>query len=490
MKRRRKSLLRLALVAAFASHQLTQAADLIFNPALNVTDTYSDNFNDLGSPVNVIKNGAGTVVMERTGDEVVTGSTTVNEGLIRLNRTVGAGNRNLPNGTIDIKSGTTMQIDSANQIGDETTTTIDAGTMTFNATEYLATITMQNNATINGTSSFVMNGTQTAGLVATGGGNAGTISAGIAMASDYTDGSTASNPRTGNGTTPLTVDANTYVTITGNLLPGMESTPIGSMQKNGAGQLILNGNGQYLGTTTVAGGTLTLNGRLEKYYWNGSQMVYAPAETTTVNASARLNGTGVTTGSLAGAGSIEPGNSAGILTAAALDASAGLDFSFEFDALDPNYGSATSSLNDVLRLTSATPFASALNSSNAISIYLNFETVSEGDTLTGGFFTDQESDFYVSIANADFDFFILGDGNGSARTYNGVGYYLLSQLLGLTMDIGTTAVTAAFAGGSVNGQVMTLSAVPVPEPSTYALGAIASVVMGVVARRRRKAKSA
>jgi autotransporter-associated beta strand protein len=490
MQSRRKSLRTLALAAALATHQFSDAADITFSPGIGVTETYTTNFSALGSPVNFIKNGAGTVVMEPASEGVVTGSTTVNEGLFRLNKSSGLGNRTLPNGTIEIKSGTTLQIDQANQIGDATTTTIDAGTMTFNSSEYLATITMKNNATINGTSTFVMNGTQTAGLVATGGGNAGSVSANIAMASSWADGTTASNPRTGNGTTPITVDANTFLTISGNLVPGLESTPIGSMQKNGAGQLILNGNGQYLGTTTVAGGTLTLNGRLEKYYWNGSQMAYEPAETTTVNAGARINGTGVTTGALAGAGSVEPGNSAGILTAAALNPSAGLDFAFEFGATDPNYGSASTSLNDLLRLTSLSPFAAALNSSNAVSIYLDFATITNGDVLTGGFFTDQASDFYTSIANADFEFFILGDGNGSTRTYNGVGYYSLSQLLGLTMDISTTAVTAAFAGGSVNGQVMTLSVVPVPEPSTYAMAIVASAVLAAGARRRHiKAKA-
>lgn len=37
--------------------------------------------------------------------------------------------------------------------------------------------------------------------------------------------------------------------------------------------------------------------------------------------------------------------------------------------------------------------------------------------------------------------------------------------------------------------VYNLNVVPVPEPSTYALGAIASVVIGVIARRRRNAKT-
>lgn len=265
-----------------SARQFAGAADITFNPGVGVTDTYTDNYVTLyGSPTNFIKDGAGTVIMkpaDNTGTGVATGSTTINGGLMSLDRInpSGNGNRTLPNGTIMIKSGTVLRTTIANQIGDATTTTIDAGTLTFNAAEYLATITMKNNATINGSDAFVLNGSANAGLVATGGGNAGTVSATFAMASDYTDASTTSNARTGNGTTPITVDANTYVTISGTMTTGLQSTPVGSMQKNGLGQLIISGNAQYLGTTTVAAGTLTFNGRLEQYYWNGAAMVYAP----------------------------------------------------------------------------------------------------------------------------------------------------------------------------------------------------------------------
>lgn len=478
-----------------SSRQFAAGVDIIFSPGTGVTEIYTDNFSILSPPVNFTKNGLGTTVMrpsDNVGAGIVSGSTTINQGIMELDRTSPSanGNRTLPNGTIDINSGATLRVLKPNQIGDATTTTIDAGTLTFNASEYLATITMKNNATINGSGAFVLNGTSNAGLVATGGGNAGTVSATFAMASDYTDGTTASSPRTGNGTTPITVDANTFVTISGVMTTGLESSPVGSMQKNGLGQLIISGNAEYLGTTTVAQGTLTLNGLFEKHYWNGVGMVREPAATTSVSSGAKLNGTGVTTGPIAGAGTYEPGTSAGILTAASLNPTNGTDFAFEIGSANPNYGSATSSANDVLRLTgSSTPFASALGASNDVSLYLNLASVSLGDTFTGGFFTDLSSDFSGSISNANFAYFILGDGNGTARTYNGVGYYSLSSLLGLTMDVSTTATTAAFASGSVNGRVMTLSTVTVPEPSTIVSGLLCVLCVGVTAYRKRRGRS-
>lgn len=208
-----------------------------------------------------------------------------------------------------------------------------------------------------------------------------------------------------------------------------------------------------------------------------------------MNAGATLNGTGVTTGSISGAGSYEPGNSAGILTAASLDPSAGTDFAFEIGGTNPNYGSVTSSTNDVLRITSAsTPFASALGATNNVNVYFNLTSISLGNTFTGGFFTDLASDFQASIANASYNYYYLGDGNGTAVTYNGVGYYSLAAELGFSMQLSTTAATAAFAGGTVNGRVMTLSTVNVPEPSTYVLGAVATAVAAWCARRRRASK--
>lgn len=198
-----------------------------------------------------------------------------------------------------------------------------------------------------------------------------------------------------------------------------------------------------------------------------------------------LQGTGRVVGSISGAGSVNPGSSPGILTASSVDPTGGLDFNFEFTGNEPNYTSGTASINDVLRLTAATPFSTAMSGSNTVSVYFDQPSMAAGSVFRGGFFTDTASEFDASIAGATYVYYIRGDGNGTAATYNGQSYYLLQNLLsGLTIDRSTTAATADFGGGSpVSGYVLTFSAVP--EPSTYAM-AIAGLAGGGFSMWRRR----
>lgn len=213
-----------ALIAGVAAQSL--ATDLVFEVPSSTSETFTNNFTNYApSNLHLFKEGAGTLVMQRTGDQVVTVSTTINEGTIVLSRPSGAGNRNLPNGTINFQSGATLINSVDNQIGDLTTIAMSNATVTFNASEYLGGITMRDNSLINGASTIVLNGTQTAGLNSVGGGNAGVFSANLAMASSWSDGSTANNPRTGNGTTPIFVDSGTSLTMSRKLFDGLESTP-------------------------------------------------------------------------------------------------------------------------------------------------------------------------------------------------------------------------------------------------------------------------
>lgn len=196
-------------------------------------------------------------------------------------------------------------------------------------------------------------------------------------------------------------------------------------------------------------------------------------------------GSGVISGTLAGTGSINPGNSPGILAAAAIN-SPDLDFNFEFTAAgSPDYGNAAASRNDVLRLTAATPFASALGAGNAVNIYLNVTALSNGDTFRGGFFTDTAGDFTGSIFAATFACY-LADAGG-AVTYNGVSYSLYT---GLPVTVSTLAALAAFAGGDINGQVAQFtfgSAIPEPSAVAALAGAFALTLAALRRRSRRHA---
>lgn len=91
--------------------------------------------------------------------------------------------------------------------------------------------------------------------------------------------------------------------------------------------------------------------------------------------------------------------------------------------------------------------------------------------------------------NAGFQVCVKGDGNGTDNTYNGQGYYNWRSpaMFGWTQSLflSTTPQTAHFAGGTVNGQIMTL-AVAVPEPSSCGMALAGLAFGGFSLWRRRK----
>jgi fibronectin-binding autotransporter adhesin len=204
-----------------------------------------------------------------------------------------------------------------------------------------------------------------------------------------------------------------------------------------------------------------------------------------------LGGAG-TVGTISGAGLVGPGNSPGILTGTgSLDPTGGVDFAFEFTGAVPTWSTGTASVNDVLRLTAATPIAQALTSGNVINVYLNAGSLSAGNTFLGGLFIDQPQgsvDLAPLVAGATFAYFVAG---GSDVTYNGVGYSTFANyvaanpaITGITPSTVTVA-SADFAGGTVtNGQ--TLQFAIVPEPGALALVVTGALAAGWAAARRHR----
>jgi len=201
----------------------------------------------------------------------------------------------------------------------------------------------------------------------------------------------------------------------------------------GGGELHIGGNATYTGTTWVHAGLLRVDGDV------------------TSSAAVVLGDGAVLTGSgrlpeLRGRGRVKPSGT--VLTATALNGSAGLSFDFTF-------ADSTPAGNETLRLTSATPFTAALSASSSIRVFLDAEALAPGQRFRGGFFTDASADFLSALQSATFEIYVWEGGD----------YQLLSDP-DLDPEWSTGAYTFDFGDGMVEGRVLTLGFVPPPD--TYA----------------------
>ena len=266
---------------------------------------------------------------------------------------------------------------------------------------------------------------------------------------------------------PITNNSALVINRSDNLTQSGAISGTGSLRKLGAGTVTMTANNAFSGATAIDAGRLVVNGT------NANSAV-------TVAAGASLAGSG-TVGTIAGAGSIDPGNSPGITTATSVDPSGGLTFNFEFTSINPSFSNASASLNDVLRLTDlSTPFVASLASLNTVNIYFNVSTFVGAQVYSGAFFTDANVSFLSQITNATFNYY-LEDAFGT-NSFEGQTYSALPE--GLSIVVTTAPQSADFGAGTVNGQISQFEVVP--EPSTYALllmtGAGALYAWG---RRRR-----
>lgn len=235
------------------------------------------------------------------------------------------------------------------------------------------------------------------------------------------------------------------------------------------GRLELTASNPLTGTAWVHAGELVVNGRLDE------------VAGVVVGEYGSLGGSGRVS-AVTGSGSIDPGNSAGILTALSVDASSGLDFNFEFNLLgSPVFADAFASGNDLLRLTALAPFTASLSSVNTVNIYLGFASLLPGDVFRGGFFADEVSDFWASIEEAGFHYYLADPAGGIV--YQGVSYREFDDY-NIVAD--TVSQEADFADGTVTGGIVEFNVVP--EPSTRALFFLGAGAAGwLVVRRRFKA---
>jgi len=247
----------------------------------------------------------------------------------------------------------------------------------------------------------------------------------------------------------------------GNLVVSQKLGGTGNLTKEGAGKVTLNSGitHDYTGTTTIKAGKFLANGTIS-------------ASTVEVQAGGVLGGSGTVSQGIKGAGTVNPGDGAGILTTTAINGSAGTDFLFEITRVvaesvsTPTFSSAAASGNDVLRLTSDTPFTLALDAGNTISVDFSAVTLDFGQVYQAGFYVDK-GEFFSSIENAQFNFIGVDSG--------------------WNIRVSLAQVDANFSGDLASGYMTQFTVVP--EPTTNALVGLSLLGLLIAARRRKAARA-
>ena len=420
------------------------------------------NLGSVGS-VTVSSGGQWSLSSTLTVGDQGTGSLTIeNGGLVVVKGNVSRG----ASGTINLNAGGTLQIGTGTNSGSllgGTGSLTNNGTVVFNrgnASTYSGALSGSGAVTKLGLGALTLGG-------------ANTYAGGTLVSAGSLIGTTTSLQGAITNNAAVTFDQSTAGTYSGAM------SGSGSLTKIGIGRLSLSGSSSYNGATAVSAGELNLSA--------GS----IASSAVTVASGASLSGYG-SVGTIGGAGAINPGNSPGILTTPEVNPSGGTTFNLEMTGTAPTYNNASSSVNDVIRITGGTPFSQALTASNGINIYFSGAALFTGSTAVqyqGGFFTDQSASFADFITNATYNYYFA---NGAGSTvYNGASYYTKAQyeslvlLTNMSITVSTVAQTANFGGGDINGQVMQVQVIP--EPSTYALLGIGAMGLLMVLRKKKTA---
>jgi T5SS/PEP-CTERM-associated repeat protein len=237
----------------------------------------------------------------------------------------------------------------------------------------------------------------------------------------------------------------------------------GAVNQRGAGTTILSASNSYSGATTVSGGKLLVSGSIA-------------ASTVTVQNGGTLGGSGaVGSTTIQSGGTISPGNSPGNLTVAGnLVWNGGGNYNWQVLGTTNTAGFAAGATWDLLTVT-GTLDLTALSAGSKFNINL-WSLASTGPDINGNIadFSATSSYEWLAVTASNIAGFDAADFNVNFTATNGTD--------GFSNPI---EPTGAFSVRQDGGNLYVTYGV-VPEPSTYALLAVAVVGFGAHLLRRRK----
>ncbi|HEV8267133.1 MAG TPA: autotransporter, partial [Thermoanaerobaculia bacterium] len=180
----------------------------------------------------------------------------------------------------------------------------------------------------------------------------------------------------------------------------------GGLTKVGLGTLTLLANNNYSLGTTVNGGTLLVNG--------------TQAQSTAVNANAKLGGSGAVGAVTSTGGTISPGQSPGILSTGNLSLNASSTFNVELNGTTPGTGYDRVAVNGSVTLGSAALQVAVGYTPSPGDTFTIIQNDGTGDAVTGTFSGLANGAMFVPTGSYQFQIFYNGgDGNDVVLSYVG-----------------------------------------------------------------------